>query len=215
MFGKYLAELKQIKLLEPAAEKELWRGYKEEGNLDCRQALIEHYQPLVFKTAARWRHDERAIMDIIQEGTVGLIEAVETFDYTKGVAFSLYAVHRIRGRMLNYLEREGKYSRNVADPAALAPYDSEDLDSWENMLVDSGKAISQQAEENFLAGQVKTALERLPLKEKYVLSGVYLNEQEPKILAEALDISLSHMYRLQKQGVRRLRGMLSKLMQHW
>ena len=47
-------------------------------------------------------------MDLIQEGTVGLIEAVERYDPDKNVAFSLYAVHRIRGRILNYLNKEYK-----------------------------------------------------------------------------------------------------------
>jgi RNA polymerase sporulation-specific sigma factor len=58
-------------------------------------------------------------------------------------------------------------------------------------------------------------MQRLPAKEQLVLSGVFLEEQEPKELAETLDMSISHIYRLQKQGIRRIRGMLSKFMQNW
>ncbi|KYZ76364.1 RNA polymerase subunit sigma-70 [Anaerosporomusa subterranea] len=209
--NKYLAELKQVRMLEPEEERELWRLYKKNGDHDSRRTLIEHYQPLVFKTAARWRGNESAIMDIIQEGTIGLIEAVENFDPDRNVAFSLYAVHRIRGRILNYAEREGELRCLSID----SPLNDEESVTLENRFLDGDQTVAAQAENNFLVSQVKTAMERLPANERLVLNGVYLAEQEPKELAETMNLSLSHIYRLQKQGVRRVRGMLSKLMQHW
>ena len=211
LFNKYLAELKQVRMLEPEEEGSLWRSYKLSGDLDSRRSLIEHYQPLVFKVASRWRGNDTAIMDIIQEGTVGLIEAVENYDPERQVAFSLYAVHRIRGRMLNYAQREGTLRCVSLD----SPLGVEDNATLENHLVGYDQAVATQAEKNFLVDQVKNALERLPANERMVLSGVFLSEQEPKELAATMNISLSHIYRLQKQGVRRVRGMLSKLMQHW
>jgi RNA polymerase sporulation-specific sigma factor len=120
-------------------------------------------------------------------------------------------VHRIRGRILNYAEREGAL-RCLSIDSTLS---GEDIANLETCLIDSEAAVAVQAESNFLVDQVKTAMKRLPAKERLVLSGVYLAEQEPKELAETMNISLTHIYRLQKQGVRRVRGMLSKLMQHW
>ncbi|MDR3592285.1 MAG: sigma-70 family RNA polymerase sigma factor [Negativicutes bacterium] len=207
---QYLAELKKIKLLDIEEEKRLWLAYKETGDLDSRQKLIEHYQPLVFKVALRWRIDEPALLDLIQEGTVGLIEAVESYDHTRGVAFSLYAFHRIRGRMMNFSTREGKLNWVYMD----SPVAEEDgAFTLADVLVDGAAAVAVQAEQNFLVEQVKTAMGRLPANEQLVLSGMFLEEREPKQLAEALDMSLSHIYRLQKQGIRRVRGMLSRLMQ--
>lgn len=211
LFNKYLAELKQVRLLTPQEERDLWQTYKANGNLDSRRRLIEHYQPLVFKVAARWRSNEAVIMDIIQEGTIGLIEAVEHYDPSRGVAFSLYAIHRIRGRVLNYAQREGALRCLSLDN----PLSDADSATLEDCLTDSGETVTIQAETNFLVDQVKTAMGRLPVNERLVLNGVYLHEQEPKELAQSLNISLSHIYRLQKQGVRRVRGMLSKLMHHW
>jgi len=207
---QYLTELKKIRLLDIDEEKLLWQGYKESGDLDSRQKIIEHYQPLVFKVALGWRIDEPALLDLIQEGTVGLIEAVESYDHTRGVAFSLYALHRIRGRMLNYSTREGKLNLVYMDSPVAEENGSFTLADF---LVDGAAAVAVQAEQNFLLEQVKTAMGRLPAKEQLVLSGMYLEEREPKQLAESLDLSLSHIYRLQKQGVRRVRGMLSRLMQ--
>jgi len=77
ILSQYLAELKHIRLLTAEEEATLWRGYKDGGDLSCRRRLIESYQPLVFKTAMRWQLPETTMLDIIQEGTVGLIEAVE------------------------------------------------------------------------------------------------------------------------------------------
>ena len=56
---------------------------------------------------------------------------------------------------------------------------------------------------------------RLPEREQVVLSGVYLDDQQPKELADKLNLSLSHVYSRQKQGIRRVRGMLSRMMQEF
>lgn len=208
IFEQYLAELKKIDLLEPEQEALLWQEYKVGGDLDSRRKLIEHYQPLVFKITGRWR-SEAFTMDLIQEGTVGLIEAVESYDHTRGVAFSLFASHRIRGRILNFVEQEGNIDWACLDGPLSDGAGSATLG---DSLVDTSVNISLEAEHNFVVEQVKLALNRLPAKEQLVMNGMFLDEREPKQLAQALDISVSHLYRLQKQGVRRMRGFLSKLM---
>ena len=210
ILNQYLKEMKKIKLLSREEEESLWLAYKEQQNIECRSKIIEQYQPLVFKAMTGWRLDETITMDMIQEGTVGLIEAVENYDHQRGVAFSLYAVHRIRGRMLNYLEREGK--GNLSIDSTLSDGHNSTLG---DLLVDSNAEVASQAERNYLVAQVKNAMERLPSNEQAVLSGVFLEDREPKQLAESLDVSISHIYRLQKQGIRRVRGMLSRFMQHW
>jgi RNA polymerase sporulation-specific sigma factor len=206
----YVKELRKIVLLTPDEEQRLWQGYKEQGDLDCRRKLIEQYQPLVFKAATGWRGDELRAMDIIQEGTVGLIEAVESYDPTRGVAFSLFARHRIRGRMLNYLQREGRHDCLYMD----SPLEEDGEATLADRLADASSDVSRQVEQNIIVQQVKTALERLPAKEQLVLTGVYLQDCEAKEMADDLNISISHIYRLQKQGIRRIRGMLSRFMQN-
>ena len=104
---QYIHELNKIKLLTSDREAELWKAFKEKGDTAARKELIQSYQPLVFKQALPYRFMDN-IMDVLQEGTVGLIEAVESYEPSRGVAFSLFAVHRIRGRMLNFLKKEGK-----------------------------------------------------------------------------------------------------------
>ena len=206
---EYLAEVTKIVLLEPDEERALWIGFKQRGEMDCRRRLIEQYQPLVVKALSRWRgSNEALLMDLVQEGTIGLIEAVENFDPDRGVAFSLYAIHRIRGRMLNYLEKENKTRQLSLD----TPCTEAEGMTVADTLADLALPVAEIAEQNFLLEQMRYAMDRLPLKERLALSGVLLEEREPGQVASSLQISPSHLSRLQKQGIRRIRGMLSRLM---
>ena len=208
---EYLHELKKIEILDLPREMELWSECKGKQNMDARRILIESYQPLVFKAAMQFRRLDN-IMDIIQEGTVGLIEAVEKYDHERGVAFSLYALHRIRGRMLNFIKKENSFDFVLSEN--IVSTDDQEVFNIEN-IVDTAASVMQQVETNFLIDELKSALERLPQKEQLVLNGVYLNNQEPREVAQSLSVSTTHVYRLQKAGIRRVRGMLSKLMQQW
>ena len=199
-------------MLSMEEEGRLWRAYKTGGDEESRARLIESYQPLVFKAAIRFRVDESVLMDIIQEGTIGLIEAVERYDHTRGVAFSLFAYHRIRGRMLSYMEREGDKEYTSID---VSVYDTEGQVTLGDLIEDTRPLAADVAEQNALLAEVKQAMERLPVKEQLVLCGVYLDDREPKRLAEELNLSPSHIYRLQKQGIRRVRGMLSRFIKQW
>lgn len=207
MLNNYLEELKKIKLLSREEELELWREH-EAGNDEAYHRLISSYQPLVFKVATGFRLPEGQLRELIQEGTVGLLEAAERYDYKKGVAFSLFAVHRIRGRMLDYLQREyGKRTLSL---------DSETIEgsgvSWAECLISGELSPVESAERQFLSDKVFEAMDRLSANEQKVLSGIYLEDKTASDLAASINVSPSHVYRLQKKAVRRVRGMLSRLM---
>lgn len=207
MLSSYMEELKKIKLLSLAEEKALWQA-KAAGDAAAHRQLVSAYQPLVFKTAMSFRLQENQVLELIQEGTVGLLEAAERFDYKMGVAFSVYAVHRIRGRMIDFLEKEygGKLLSLDTETAAGSGV------SWAECLVAGGKSPVEAAEMNFLTGKVEEAMGRLSEKEKQVVKGIYLEDRTAGDLAAAISVTPSHIYRLQKKGVKRLRGMLSRLM---
>ena len=212
LFSEYMAALAEVEVLEAPREQELWRLCKKKGDRQARAQLIEAYQPLVCKQA--WPYRSRPeIMDIVQEGTVGLIEAVEKYEPERGVAFSLYAVHRIRGRILDFLRREG-----CADIACLEGLPLED-GSYLNLkdgLPDAVAAtVQEQAESDEMAARLHGALTRLPAKERAVLEGIYLDNGEARDMAEGLSVSLAHVYRLRETGIRRVRGMLSRFKKNW
>ena len=201
---RYLRELSKIKTLEPAEEIGLWQRFKQHQDTSARLRLIESYQPLVFKQALPYR-DMPDVMDLIQEGTVGLIESVESFDHARGVAFSLYAVHRIRGRMLDFLRRQGR----------ALPSRGSDYFEQAEQLSDVGPSVAELAESHELFAHLHAALERLPQNERTVLESIYIDSMEAKTVAGRLKLSVSHIYRLQKQGIRRIRGMLARFMKNF
>ena len=205
MLQQYLTELKKIKMLSPEEERELWIR-EEEGDEAAHQKLISSYQPLVFKTAVQFHMPEEITLELIQEGMVGLLEAVESYDYTKGVAFSLYAVHRIRGRMCDFMNRE--FSR---DELSL---DRETAEGWSLAEFIPGLQLlpEEVAERHAVSSRVSQAIDRLPQKEKQVLQGIFLENKTPSVLAADIKVTPGHIYRLEKQGVRRIRGMLSRFM---
>ena len=204
MLERYLEELKRISLLTPEEERALWKAYKDDGDMASRRKLIEQYQTLVFKEAMRWHIRADLLPDAVQEGTVGLIEAVERFDYRRNVAFPLFAVHRIRGEIVDYLNKEGSMaSLSIDEP------DENGL-TLREMLPDEDVDIAEQTGRRLLFEHVAKTLQRLPQKEQAVLEGVYLQDKQQKYLARDMDVSLPYVYRLQKRGIRRVRGMLSQ-----
>ena len=206
---EYIQELKKIEILSPEEESRLWEACKIRHDESARAKLIQSYQPLVFKQAAPYRASEH-IMDVLQEGTVGLIEAVEGFDPSRGVAFSLFAVHRIRGRMIDFLKKEG----DSAAPCIDGMVDAEGL-PWKERIADPGALPEEQAESHVLAERLREAMARLPQKERIVLEEVYLSGGAVDNVADELNLSTSRIYRLQKTGIRRIRGMMARFMQHW
>lgn len=205
MLQQYLAELQKINLLEREEELDLWRACAS-GDQKAYGKIITSYQPLVFKIAMTFRLTEAQTLELIQEGTVGLLEAAEKFDYVRGVAFSIFASHRIRGRMLDFLQDEYGSKTLSLDGVNAAGL------SWSECLVSNEASPFELAEQHFLNDKIAQAMERLPQKEQQVLTGIYLEDKSADDLAASIDVSLGHIYRLQKQGVRRVRGMLSRLM---
>jgi RNA polymerase sigma factor (sigma-70 family) len=206
MLSSYLAELKKIKMLDKDTELQLWHRCAQ-GDSAAHNLLMRSYQPLVFKTALGFHLSGAQTLELVQEGTIGLLEAAERYDVSKGVAFSIFAIHRVRGRMVDYLQKE--YGDKTL---SLNMELGESGDAWEDFLVAPGYSIDEQAERHLLSDKVLAAMERLPAKEKTVLTAIYIDDKRPVDIAETIHVTTAHVYRLQKQGVRRIRGMLSRFM---
>ncbi len=91
----YLKEIGKVPLLSNTEETELAQKMSE-GDLEARQRLAEANLRLVVSIAKRYVGRGMLFLDLIQEGNLGLIKAVEKFDYTKGYKFSTYATWWIR-----------------------------------------------------------------------------------------------------------------------
>jgi RNA polymerase primary sigma factor len=96
--GAYLSEIGHVPLLTRADEQDLARVLEAGGGAaaEARAALIEANLRLVVSVAKKYPTSRLSLLDLIQEGNIGLMRAVEKFDYRKGFKFSTYATWWIR-----------------------------------------------------------------------------------------------------------------------
>lgn len=102
----YLKEIGKVPLLTGAEEREL-AIRMEQGDEEAKKKLCESNLRLVVSIAKRYLNRGLSFLDLIQEGNLGLIKAVDKFDYTKGYKFSTYATWWIRQAI----------TRSIADQA--------------------------------------------------------------------------------------------------
>jgi RNA polymerase primary sigma factor len=91
----FLKDIGRVELLTAAQEVELAKRI-ERGDHRAKQQMVEANLRLVVSIAKRYRNQGLPFLDLIQEGTIGLVRAAEKFDYRKGFKFSTYATWWIR-----------------------------------------------------------------------------------------------------------------------
>ena len=91
----FLKEIGKVDLLTAPQEVELAKRI-ERGDHRAKQSMVEANLRLVVSIAKRYRNQGLPFLDLIQEGTIGLVRAAEKFDYRKGFKFSTYATWWIR-----------------------------------------------------------------------------------------------------------------------
>ncbi|HEX2071463.1 MAG TPA: sigma-70 family RNA polymerase sigma factor [Thermoleophilaceae bacterium] len=93
--GMFLGELRNYPLLDKQQEIELAQRI-EKGDLKAKEKLVNSNLRLVVSLAKRYQGQELPLLDLIQEGVLGLIRATEKFDWRRGYKFSTYATFWIR-----------------------------------------------------------------------------------------------------------------------
>jgi len=105
--GLYISEIGKFKLLDKSEENYLSRRINQGSNL-ARKKLIRSNLRLVVKIAKQYASQGVGLLDLIQEGNIGLMEAVERFDESKGYKFSTYATWWIKQKIRLALINEGR-----------------------------------------------------------------------------------------------------------
>ena len=100
---RYLTEIRRFRLLSREEEHRLAVEYKEYGNVEAAYKLVTANLRLVVMIAREYQKAFKNLLDLIQEGNMGLMEAVKNFDPYRGVRFPSYAVWWIRAYMIRYI----------------------------------------------------------------------------------------------------------------
>jgi RNA polymerase primary sigma factor len=106
----FLKDIGKVDLLTAAQEVELAKRI-ERGDHSAKQEMVEANLRLVVSIAKKYRNQGLPFLDLIQEGTIGLVRAAEKFDYRKGFKFSTYATWWIRQAVARALADKGRTIR--------------------------------------------------------------------------------------------------------
>ena len=178
--------------LDSEREKNLWRLCSD-GDMEAREELIVAYRPLVFWIAGKIHVNNNELkQDMIQEGMLALINAVDKFEPEREYKFSTYAYHKIHGQIINMLERgEKKAPLPVPDEFHAVAEDSyEDENSNEDWL------------------DVAQSISKLEGREAEIVSALFFEGKKPKEVAEEKKLDVSHVYRLRRTAIAKIRGWL-------
>ncbi|MBI3781789.1 MAG: RNA polymerase factor sigma-32 [Deltaproteobacteria bacterium] len=100
---RYLSEIRRHPLLSREEERELAIRYKEKGDIEAAYRLVTGNLRLVVMIARDYQRAFKNLLDLVQEGNIGLMEAVRNFDPYRGIRFPSYAVWWIRAYIIRYV----------------------------------------------------------------------------------------------------------------
>ncbi len=139
----YLKEIGKVPLLTPEEEVELARQMSL-GDENAKHRMTEANLRLVVSIAKRYVGRGMLFLDLIQEGNLGLIKAVEKFDYTKGYKFSTYATWWIRQAITRAIADQ---ARTIRIPVHMVDPSAEEIAREMEMPVDKVRDILKIAQE--------------------------------------------------------------------
>ncbi len=102
--------------VEVESVDDLWRRYKASGAPELRNQLVLQYSPLVKYVAGRVRSGLPQTVesaDLVSEGVIGLMDAIDKFDHDRGLQFQTYAVPRIRGAIIDSIRAADWVPRSI------------------------------------------------------------------------------------------------------
>jgi RNA polymerase sigma-32 factor len=99
----YMREVNRHPLLDREAELRLARRYRDEADVKAAYTLVSSNLRLVVKLAHEYHRNPLSLLDLVQEGNIGLMQAVKKFDPERGVKLSSYAAWWIRAYILRYI----------------------------------------------------------------------------------------------------------------
>jgi RNA polymerase primary sigma factor len=113
-FVRYLREISEIKVLTPKEETELTKKASE-GDKEAIDELVKRNLRFVVSVAKQYATPQNPVVDLVNEGNIGLIIAAQKFDPTSGYKFISYAVWWVRKLIMEHLTKNGRMIRLPAN----------------------------------------------------------------------------------------------------
>jgi RNA polymerase primary sigma factor len=213
----FLREAGRHALLTAAQEVELSKRI-ERGDMDAKQRMIQSNLRLVVSIAKNYRNQGLPFLDLIQEGTLGLIRAVEKFDWRRGYKFSTYATWWIRQAVARALADKARTIRMpVHIVERLQKMNKAERILWTQLgrepsleeIAEEASLPIEQAREVRAAARASTSLDQPVGEEEDAVFGDFLagegplpeDEVEVSLRSQALSLALSALGDRERQVI--------------
>ncbi|MBP3633586.1 MAG: RNA polymerase sigma factor RpoD [Oscillospiraceae bacterium] len=176
----YLREIGKIPLLTQEQEQELAQKMVE-GDKKARQKMTEANLRLVVSIAKRYMNRGMQLLDLIQEGNLGLLKAVEKFDYTKGYKFSTYATWWIRQAITRAIADQ---ARTIRIPVHMVETINRVIRTAHSMVQELGRDPSPQELSAKMGMELSKVEEILKIAQEPVSLETPIGEEEDSHLGD-------------------------------
>jgi RNA polymerase primary sigma factor len=207
----FLKDIGKVDLLTAAQEVELAKRI-ERGDHGAKQEMVEANLRLVVSIAKKYRNQGLPFLDLIQEGTIGLVRAAEKFDYRKGFKFSTYATWWIRQAVARALADKARTIRmpvHVVEKLNKIVRSERKLRAElgrEPMSVEIGRDLdlsADEVEQIRRSAQTPVSLSKPVGDEEESEFGHFLTDENQELPDEAAEVTM------RKETLRKILGTLS------
>ena len=210
----YLQDISKYPQLSPQEELTLAQRARQ-GDTEAREQLIHAHLLMVVNIARQYQRPDVEMLDLIQEGNIGLIKAVDMFDPAQGNRLSTLAFYWINKHIQRFLNHEPddlvSLDMEINDGAAILLL-SDTIEDRPSIL--GGQTIPHidaVMEHEEMQRQVREMLSRLPAREREVLRLLYGLDNYPVLsrneVAQIIGVSLQYISRIRIDTLRRLKKM--------
>ena len=199
--------------LSTQEEEQLLQGMRE-GDLSCRNRLIEHNLRLVAHVVKKYSNTMYETDDLISIGTIGLIKAVDSFNSEKGIRLATYASRCIENELLMLMRSSKKQSKEVSlfDPVG-SDKEGNTIQLLDICVAEEPDIIERMEEQQKLSKLRKYIEEVLTEREREIIilrygmtDGKEVTQRE---IADKLKISRSYVSRIEKKALNKLKAAYS------
>lgn len=169
----------------------------KEGDSRSLNCLVETNMKYIIKVVLKYWSPGLPLMDMVAEGCLGILKAVEKFDPDRGLRFLTYASFWIEGGVRNYLRKQRKHNHKSLDTPILK---GEDL-----TIEDTLSSADIQADEPVFHKQIRAWLDVLSSREKKILVLRFWNDMSLEEIGLIIGLSKERIRQYEARGLRKIR----------
>lgn len=206
----YFNLIKKNTPLSKKEEKKLWERFREKNDMSARELLIKANLKFVPTVAKQFKGCGLPFADIIEEGNIGLIQAIDRFDPKKDTKVISYAVWWIRKTIIEAIEKKGMLDTENIDDFNHNDKEEDESNSFIKPLY-SNNLLDENNNSSFDAKQVIEELfEGVTERERNIVSDYFgLYGESPKTLdeiGEDLSITKERVRQLNERALKKMRS---------